>query len=407
MSAKHRAQANPTGVLVVGAGAAGLATVEALRRGGYRDPITLLGAEPHLPYDRPPLSKQILTGAWRAEQTMLRPPRMLAELDVRVVLGVTALSLDAATRTVHTTSGAWRADYIVIATGAAPRPLPGIPTPAGVHVLRTLDDALALRAAARRGATVAVVGEGVLGAEIAATTARLGRSVTMIGPLRAPMITQLGDVVADRLAELHIRHGVRLRLGTGVRGFTEHDGRATGVVLHTDAVIPADLIVLAIGAAPATGWLDGSGLTLDDGIVCDHACRAAANIYAVGDVARWRHPDTGHTVRLENRTNASEQASIVAAAVLGGDPAYRPISYFWTDQLGVKIQVFGAVTSGAEATVVEGDPAGDRFVVRYDSAGTPVAVVGWNMPKQVRAHRQRLVEAAAAARDRAAASALP
>lgn len=420
-----------TGVLVIGAGAAGLATVEALRRAGYREQITLLGAEAHLPYDRPPLSKQILTGAWRAEQTMLRPPRMLGELDLEVVLGATALALDVGRRTVRTSAGTWQADHIVIATGACPRALPGVATPAGVHLLRTLDDALALRDATRHAARVAVVGEGVLGAEIAATTAQLAatapqpssstsqpasratrtvagtvefvsaaaeseRVVTMIGPLRAPMVTQLGDFVADRLAELHRRHGIQLRLGAGVRGFTEQAGRVTGVTLATDEVVPADLVVVAIGAVPATGWLDGSGLTVDNGIVCDSACRAAENIYAVGDVARWRHPDTGRTVRLENRTNATEQASVVAAGILGASSVYRPIPYFWTDQLGVKIQVFGTVTAEDEATVVEGDPADNRFVVRYESAGVVTAVLGWNMPKQARQHRQRLVEAAAA-----------
>jgi len=413
-----------TGVLVIGAGAAGLATVEALRRAGYREKITLLGAEAHLPYDRPPLSKQILTGAWRTEQTMLRAPRMLRELDIEVVLGTTALALDAGRRTVRTSAGSWQADHIVIATGASPRALPGVATPTGVHMLRTLDEALALREATRHATRVAVVGEGVLGAEIAATTAQLAtaapppasstapsvagsvesssgatqseRVVTMIGPLRAPMVTQLGDFVADRLAELHRRHGVELRLGTGVQGFTEHAGRVTGVTLATGEVVPADLVVVAIGAAPATGWLDGSGLTVDNGIVCDSACRAAENIYAVGDVTRWQHPDTGRTVRLENRTNATEQASVVAAAILGGSPVYRPIPYFWTDQLGVKIQVFGTVTPDAEATVVEGDPVDNRFVVSYQSAGVVTAVLGWNMPKQARLHRQRLVEAAAA-----------
>ncbi|WP_067863088.1 NAD(P)/FAD-dependent oxidoreductase [Nocardia shimofusensis] len=433
-----------TGVLVIGAGAAGLATVEALRRAGYREPITLLGAEAHLPYDRPPLSKQILTGAWRAEQTMLRPPRMLHDLDARIVLAATALSLDADTRTARTTAGSWQADHIVIATGAAPRALPGVATPGGVHMLRTLDDALDLREATRRCTRVAVVGEGVLGAEIAATTAQLstgcarsgpgqplgdrqpaalarsadlgraaevagepeaGPAVTMIGPLRAPMVTQLGDFVADRLAELHVRHGVELCLGTGVQGFTERGGRVTGVTVSTGDVVPADLVVVAIGATPATGWLDSSGLRLDNGIVCDCACRAAAGIYAVGDVARWQHPDTGSSVRLENRTNATEQASVVAAAILGGEPVYRPIPYFWTDQLGVKIQVFGTVTPDAEAVVVEGDPADNRFVVRYETAGVVTAVLGWNMPKQARLHRQRLVEAAAARQASAAQTA--
>ncbi|WP_024804407.1 NAD(P)/FAD-dependent oxidoreductase [Nocardia sp. BMG51109] len=382
-----------TGVLVVGASVAGLATAEALRRQGFEGRITLLGAEPHLPYDRPPLSKQILSGAWRPERTLLRAPRMLSELNVDLVLGTPAVGLDAATRTVRTTSGSITADTVVIATGAAPRTLPTPPGLRGVHVLRTLDDALALRDDLAAGPRVVVVGEGVLGAEITATARQSGLEVTMTGLQHAPMATQLGDLAAGQLAELHADNGVRLRLGVGVDGLTDRNGEVTGVTLATGETLPADLVVVAIGAAPATDWLAGSGLTVDNGVVCDDRCRAAEGIYAVGDVARWHDRTVNRAVRLENRTHAAEQAGIVAANILGADRAYEPVPYFWTDQYTAKIQVHGTITPEAEAVVAEGDPATGRFVLRFERDGAATAVLGWNMPKQTRMQRQHVVDA--------------
>lgn len=385
-----------TGVLVVGASVSGLSTVEALRRKGFRDRITVVSDEPHLPYDRPPLSKQILSGAWRPERTLLRAPRMLAGLDVDLLLGQRALSLDLPGRTVLTTAGPISADTIVIATGAAPRTLPVPDGVRGVRVLRTLDDALALRNEFTAGPRVVVVGEGVLGAEISATARQCGLAVTMTGPLHAPMAAQLGDLVAAHLAALHTRYGVELRLGAGVQRILAHDGRVSGVRLADSRTLPADLVVVAIGAAPATDWLTGSGLRLDRGVVCDARCRAAEGVYAVGDVARWPARGANSAVRLENRTHATEQAAVVAANILGAEELYQPIPYFWTDQFEVKIQVHGTVTPDARATVVEGDPAQGRFLVRYERDGIPTAVLGWNMPKQARMQRRILVDAQSA-----------
>ncbi|MBY8860003.1 FAD-dependent oxidoreductase [Nocardia sp. CA2R105] len=390
------ARTRRTGVLVVGASVSGLNTVEALRRRGFRDRITVVGDEPHLPYDRPPLSKQILSGAWRPERTLLRAPRMLADLDMELLLGHRALALDLPSRTVRTTAGPIAADAIVIATGAAPRTLPVPEGVRGVHVLRTLDDALALRDEFAAGPRVVVVGEGVLGAEISATARQSGLDVTMTGPLHAPMAAQLGDLVAGQLADLHTRHGVALRLGVGVQSILGERGRVSGVRLADSRTLPADLVVVAIGAVPATDWLAGSGLTLDRGVVCDARCRAAEGVHAVGDVARWHDRGTNTAVRLENRTHAAEQAAVVAANILGAQDVYQPIPYFWTDQYEVKIQVHGTVTPDARATVVEGDPAQGRFLVRYERDGVPTAVLGWNMPKQARMQRQILLDAQSA-----------
>ncbi|MFF4732543.1 NAD(P)/FAD-dependent oxidoreductase [Streptomyces mirabilis] len=384
----------PARVLVVGASAAGLSTVEALRRKGYEGGITVLGAEPHAPYDRPPLSKQVLSGAWEPARSALRTQEVLSTLDAEFVLGDAAVALDTATRTVRARSGReLRADAIVIATGVRPRVLPGQEGLTGVHVLRTLDDALALRKDLLGSARLVVVGEGVLGAEIAATARTLGLDVTMAGPLPAPLALQVGPLVSGLLAELHDERGVRLRLGTGVTGLAGEHGRVTGVLLGTGEILPADTVVVAIGATPATEWLADSGLRLDNGVVCDSRCRAAGGVYAVGDVARWHHERLGRLVRLENRTNATEQAAAVAGVILGEDRPYQPVPYFWTDQFDAKLQVHGLLPADAEVDVVEGDVTARRFVARYRSDGVVTGVLGWNMPKQARLRRQEIVDA--------------
>ncbi|WP_327640437.1 FAD-dependent oxidoreductase [Kribbella sp. NBC_00482] len=376
-------------VLVVGASAAGLSTVEALRRKGYQEPITVVGAEWHLPYDRPPLSKQFLCGDWDEDRTRLRPDTMLSALEAEFVLGDPAVALDG--RRVHTASGrVLSADTVVIATGLTPRRLPG-PELEGVHVLRTLDDAAALRKDLVEAQRVVVVGDGVLGCEIAATARKLGPAVTMAGPQAVPLESQLGPMVGGLLAELHRSEGVDLRLGTAVTGLTDVDGRVSGVQLADGDVLPADVVVVALGAVPATEWLEGSGLRIDNGVVCDAFCRAADGVFAAGDVARWQHEDS--LLRLENRTNATEQAACVAANIIGDQQSYRPVPYFWTDQFATKIQVHGVPSEAAEVTVAEGNLDERRFVVHYRRDGRVVAVLGWNMPKQTRLHREHLVHA--------------
>ncbi|MDX3748255.1 NAD(P)/FAD-dependent oxidoreductase [Streptomyces sp. AK08-02] len=381
-------------VLVVGASAAGLSTVEALRRKGYTGGITVLGDEPHAPYDRPPLSKQVLSGAWEPARAALRAQEQLDAFDAEFMLGDPAVHLDPVARTVRTESGRQLSgDSIVIATGVRARRFPGQDDLAGVHVLRTLDDALALRGDLLPGRRLVVVGEGVLGSEIAATGRTLGLEVTLAGPLAAPMAMQVGSVVSGVLAELHTERGVALRLGEGVVGLVGEGGRVSGVRLASGEVLPAEVVVVAIGAVPATEWLADSGLALDNGVVCDARCRAAEGVWAVGDVARWHHEGLGRRIRLENRTNATEQAMAVAGVILGEDRPYVPVPYFWTDQFDAKLQVHGFLPVDAEVDVVEGDLAARRFVARFRSEGRVTGVLGWNMPKQARLRRQEVVDA--------------
>lgn len=382
----------PSNVLIVGASAAGLATVEALRRKGYQGRVTVLGAESHLPYDRPPLSKQILSGSWAPERAQLRTPDALSGLDAEFVLGDPATSLDVPARAVRTASGhVLAAEAVVVATGLRPRTLPGQDGLTGVHVLRTLDEALALRAALLSASRVVVVGDGVLGAEIAATVCDMGVPVTLAGPQPAPMAHQFGPLAATLLTELHAERGVALRLGAPVTGLDGQDGRVTGVRLATGELLQADVVVVAFGADPVTDWLDSSGLRLDNGLVCDSRCRAADGIYAAGDVARWHHETLDVSLRLENRTNATEQATAVAGHVLGEDRPYTPVPYFWTNQFDARIHVHGRLSETAEVSVVDGSLTERRFVALYRQDGEVTGVLGWNMPKQARLHRQELV----------------
>ncbi|WP_406315252.1 FAD-dependent oxidoreductase [Streptosporangium sp. NBC_01639] len=377
-------------ILIVGASAAGLSTAEALRRHGYQGGLTLLDAGPHLPYDRPPLSKQVLAGAWEPSRTQLRNEAQLDGLHAEFVLGEPAVALDAAARAVTTASGrVLRGDALVVATGLAPRRLPGQDGLAGVHVLRTLDDALTLRTHLTAAERLVVVGEGVLGAEIAATARTMGLDVTLAGMGRTLLGDQVGDVIGEMLAQTHAERGVRLRLGVTVEGLTGADGRVTGVRLASGELLSADAVVVAIGSRPATGWLQDSGLTVGDGVECDSRCRAAEGVYAVGDVASWDHEGLGRRLRLENRTNATEQAQVVAANILGADRPYTPIPYFWTDQYDVKIQAHGLPSPAAEVTIAEGDPAQHRFAALYRENGQVTGVIGWNMAKQARLLRQQ------------------
>lgn len=393
---------NPLGqdILVVGASAAGLSTAEALRRGGHRGRLTLIDAEPHPPYDRPPLSKQFLSGAWNDARIALRPPEALSELDADFVLGERATHLDVAQRRVQTSTGrVVSADSVVIATGVRPRRLAGQEAFTGTHVLRSVDDARRLRAGLRPGRRLVVVGNGVLGSEVAATARGLGLAVSLVGSAEQPMGGQLGDLGASELAAVHRAAGVNLVGGHHVRsliGESGRGGRVTGVVLDSGEVLPADEVIVAIGSEPATDWLIDTGLELDGGVLCDSRCRAAEGVWAVGDVARWEHLGLGRTIRLENRTNATEQAIAVARDVLGDGEPYLPVPFFWTDQYGVKIQVYGTIPPGARTEVVDADPADGRFVALAHDDDRLVGVLGWGMPKQTRLRRQELAEQMAA-----------
>lgn len=389
---------------VVGTGAAGLAAAETLRRSGWSGPLALIGDEPHLPYDRPPLSKQLLHGTWEPERLLLRSTDQLAPLDLDLRLGTRATGLDAARGTL-TLDGGERFDCagVIIATGVTARTLPGAEGIDAVHTLRTLDDALALRARLTgTGRRLVVVGNGVLGCEAAAVARELGHHVTLVGRDAVPMARALGTEVGELLAEEHRARGVRLRTGD-VDGFeTTDDGQLTAVRLTDGTRLPADAALLAIGSAPAVDWLRGTPeLDTTDGLRCDTYCAAAPGIYAAGDVARWDHPVHGRPVRFEHRMNATEQGMAAARNLLaelaagqpGDTPAperrpFAPVPYFWSDQYAIKLQAYG-LTAGADRVETPLlDRAARRTVALYGSDTTVTGVVAAGLPpRQVRALR--------------------
>jgi len=382
-------------VIVVGASLAGLRATETLRREGFTGTIHLVGDEPHFPYDRPPLSKQIIAGEWEEDRVWLSGAEQLAELNVTTHLGDAAVALDAETRTVTLASGAaLTGDGIVIATGARARTI-GAPRQ-GVHTLRTLDDSRAIRdALERRPSRVVVVGAGFIGAEVAATARDLGIEVTMLEVAPVPFERSLGAEMGSVLADVHREHGVDLRLGVGCEEILG-DPHVTGVRLTDGTELDAELVVVGIGVIPNVDWLEGSGLTLDNGVVCDATSLAAPGIVAAGDVASWPNELFGDTMRVEHWDNATAQGVYAAQRLVATGPVdpYAPVPWFWSDQYDRKIQLAGRTTGYDEVQVVNGSIEERKFAAIYARDGVIVAVLGFNRPRHVMRYRG-LIEAKA------------
>lgn len=375
-------------VAVVGAALAGLRSVQELRSQGFDGRIVVIGEEPHAPYDRPPLSKAFLLGTASQADLTLSDDDFGAEWR----LGVRASRLDPSTGSVLLSTGeVVHADGVVIATGGSPRTLPGTTALRGVHTLRTLDDAVALQQELLPGTRVVVVGAGWIGSEVASTCRALGLDVTVVEAAPIPMERALGPVLGRLCADLHTDHGVDLRLGVGVESFAHNGKRVTGVVLRDGTHLPADVVVAGIGMEPADDWLTGSGLAVDNGVLCDSGCvTSIPSVVAVGDVARYRRAD-GH-VRHEHWTNASEQPVVAVRNLLAGTSTevYRPSGYVWSDQYGVRLQLAGETGGADEVAVVDGSPDDRRFVAEFRRAGRPIGVLAMNNAKLFARLRRQL-----------------
>lgn len=383
-------------VAVVGASLAGVRATESLRAEGFDGDIVLVGAESHLPYDRPPLSKQYLTGDWSTDRLPLRPRSHYDDLGVDLRLGTAAAGVDLRTGRLDLADGSDVAfDGLVIATGATPRTLRAEAL-AGVTVLRTLDDAAELRQSllGRDGARLVVIGGGFIGLEVAASARSMGIHVTVVEAADR-LLARVDDRRAGETVEgLHREHGVEFRLGTGVSGIRGSD-RVESVLLTDGSTLTADAVVVGIGATPAVDWLAGSGLRLDDGVVCDSACFAAPRVVAAGDVARWYDTRSGRLTRHEHWTNATEQASRAAANLLNGPDGavpYVPVPYVWSDQYGLRFQTAGQLSDSAERRW-EGSPDAPRFVTQHLTDGRLTGVVGMGMNREFIAYRRQLVAA--------------
>ena len=385
-------------VTIVGAGLAGHATAKALRSQGFAGRITVVGGEQHRPYDRPPLSKDFLAGTIDRADLALEADD--EDLGVDWMLGSTAVHLDLAERRVALADGgSIVSDAVIIATGSSAKTLGR--SLAGVHTLRSVDDAMNLRSELVPGARLVVVGSGFVGLEVASTARDLGLDVIVLGSSEWPLSRIFGDTIATAVQRLHERRGVVLRNRTTVSlvlgrdAGADGDGpdRVTGVRLNSGEVVPADVVVLGIGSVPGTAWLEDSGLEIDGGVVCDSVGgTAAAGIFAVGDCSAWFDPVRGHAHRVEHWTDSRDRAAMMVAAILDApipSSALRP-SYLWSDQCGVRIQFAGRLLGGEELTVEAGAvESGDPLVI-YRRCGEPVAVVGIDQQKLVAHWRKKL-----------------
>ena len=382
--------------VVVGASLAGMHAARTLRLEGHEGEIIVLDPDLRAQYDRPPLSKQFLAEDLDPDRIMLQSAKEDLGLDVRLGTRATALDLTEhriSTQHVDGTLSSLQYDSLVISTGASARRLPDTAGVAGVHVVRTVDDSLALRADLdadpRR---VVVIGAGFIGGEVAATCRGRGLEVTLVEAMPVPLERALGAAMGEVCARVHIEHGVDVRLGTGVEGLktVQIDGRerVVGVHLTDGTLVEADVVVVGIGVTVNTGWLEGSGLTLDDGIVCDDTLLAAPGVVAAGDIARYHSRRFDRSFRIEHWEHAIAGGEAAARRLLaeqrGEAPTvFDPVPWFWSDQYDRKIQLSGRPEATDIARVVHGSVDEFRFVTMYGREGRLVGVLGMNRPRHV------------------------
>ena len=389
-------------VVIVGSSLAGLRAAETLRLEKYEGRIIIVGAENREPYDRPPLSKKVLAGEWEAERISLRKPEDLAKLNVDWKLCSAAAALDTKNRIITLVSGETISfDGLIIATGSGVRKLPNQPDWKGVHVVRTLDDSLNLRADLNPGARLVVIGAGFIGLEVAATAKARGCEVTVLEGALAPMMRGLGAEMGQAAALVHADNGVQLRCDVKVVGLVEGSpGAVGGVALDGGEIVPADVVVVGIGVVPATQWLENTELELRDGVVCDTTLNAGVpGMYAAGDICRWLNNLYDQEMRVEHWTTASEQGAAAASNLLavsrGEQPKpYAAVPFFWSDQFTARIQFLGRANGDEIAHVVVGSPEERSFVALYEKDGYLKAALGVSRPKQLMPFRKLLAERA-------------
>jgi NADPH-dependent 2,4-dienoyl-CoA reductase/sulfur reductase-like enzyme len=403
-------------VVVVGAGLGGLRTVEFLRAEGFAGRISLVGDEPYEPYDRPPLSKQVLAGRWPEEQAVLHRGG-LADLDVVAHLGCAAVGVDHAavelgdgTRLRYTT--------LVVATGVRPRRLPGQPDHPELHVLRTLEDCRGLRDSLSRARSLLVVGAGFIGAEVAATARTAGLQVTMLEALPVPFARVLGEQMGQLCARLQTGHGVTVRCGVALESFleTRHasgNGGGNGgiaVRLADGSIVRADCGVVGVGTVIDGGWLAGLGVPTGGGLLCDTTglVDGTGNVYAVGDIAAWRHPTKGDRPRIEHWTSAGEQAAVVAQRIAGKQITRHAdvVPYFWSDQYGLTLQLVGRCDLATSVEVLHDPGVIKGTVAGYFADGTLVAVLAFHAPRLLNRYRKLVATGASEHEVRSAAAEL-
>jgi NADPH-dependent 2,4-dienoyl-CoA reductase/sulfur reductase-like enzyme len=375
-----------SGTVIVGASVAGIATADALRKNGYRAPIRVLDALSVVPHNKPPLSKQALDPGHDDARLALRPQSYFTGLQIELMLGRRAVALSAGGPRIHLDDGPpLDADDVVLATGAAPRPLPGGQAMPGVHVIRSLPDAAALRRSLDGGPRVVIAGCGFIGAETAAAARKRGLEVTVAELAPHPFEALVGREPAAALTRLHREHGVRLLAGAGVAG-VEGAGRVQAVLLADGRRLPADVLVLGLGVLPSVGWLAGSGIRLGPGIVCDRYGRTSVpHVWAAGDAAAWPDPFSGEPRRIEHWTTAQQHGTSVGHNIARPDDVQTvpAVPYFWSDQYGSRMQSLGWLDSPDEIRCVHGDWDAAEFVAVYRRGDRVAGAFGLNAARQL------------------------
>lgn len=377
-------------LVIVGASLAGLRAAEGARDAGHRGPIVLIGAEEHLPYDRPPLSKAYLDPAGPPD-VRFRDEAHLRDLGIELVLGEPATGLDGDAREVVVGDRRIGYDGLVIATGARARTLPGTGHLAGVHTVRTLDDAIAVRAALDAGARTVVVGAGFIGSEIASAARNRGLPASIVEALPTPLARAVGKEMGQALSGLHGANGTDLRCGASV-AMLEGMDRVTGARLADGMLLPADLVVAGIGATPETGWLEGSGVALDDGVLAHETLATTLpGVYAAGDVVRWHNPLFDAPMRVEHWTSAAEQGAVAARNAIdpGSARPCQTVPYFWSDWYDSRIQFVG-VAAADEVRVVSGSVEDQAFVALYRQGDRLTGALTLNRRADVMKYRVRI-----------------
>ena len=380
-------------VVIVGTGAAGYAVAEGLHVNGFVGDVTLVGEETGEPYDRPPLSKEVLSGAWEPSRAALIAAKRVAPLNPQILTGVRAESLDARAHQVRLSDGRTLAyDALVVATGVTPRRIahPDLPN---IHVLRTMDHSLALRSQLLEGhPRLLVVGGGFLGLEVAATSRKLGADVIVVEPIPGPpLASRVGTEAATKLLTTHQSFGVEIHTGIGVADLAPGADNAIRATLADGTTVDADVVLVAVGSAPTVEWLADSDLQVENGLVCDEFCNAGNDVWAAGDVASWLHLGYQRRLRLEHRTNAQEQGLAVASNIVGPRQPFMPVPYFWTNQYDVRLQLHGFITEDADTAIVEGGPGEDSFVQTFSRDGQVTAALGWNAARRLAEYRRQLL----------------
>lgn len=378
------------GVLIVGGGLAAQRCTETLRRRGYEGPVRMVCAEPDPPYDRPPLSKELLAGTVVEEAIAFRPDGWYQENEVELLLGARAEALDSTRRMVRTDSGVELGyEKLLIATGGAARQLPFLAGFENVHALRTLADARRLRQELKPGARLAIVGAGFIGQEVAATARMLGVEVTMVEALATPLAPILGEEIGAWFADLHREEGVRVLSGSMLESARGRSGQAEELVLAGGETIACDAVVVGVGTAPATAWLAGSGLD-GRGVRTNTSGRTAlAGVFAAGDASVPFDPRFGAHARTEHWDAAAWQGAAVAKAMLGEHPGTPPLPSFWSDQYGLRIQYVGHAHH-ADAVVVEGELGERDFEAIFTRGGVPIAALTAGRPRAIPTLKKRI-----------------